>query len=320
MSEDLGPERSASGYAMDASCETLTGLVRSAARRHVIRAKRATRRSATSVFSTSGVRGTAKEIAWLATHIAMYPLGLAEEKVRKEAERHNLDGLPPVQRGLFIGDVEAAGTPIILVHGVIDNRSVFTLLRRALHKRGFGRVVTLNYPRFIRDMRSVAQQLAELVEEVTRETGYERVHIVGHSMGGLIGRYYVQRMNGDQRVHTLVTLGTPHGGSVPALLAPDCQTRFLAVWSDLDQVIIPKRNARITHPDLRCRNVFLRGIGQMSLPVDGRVVHEICTTLAHLDHDGSVLADGATSISSSHHRRAARQQGKARRLARRIAG
>ena len=342
MSEDLGPERSASGYAMDASCETLTGLMRSAARRHVIRAKRATRRSATSVFSTSGVRGTAKEIAWLATHIAMYPLGLAEEKVRKEAERHNLDGLPPVQRGLFIGDVEAAGTPIILVHGVIDNRSVFTLLRRALHKRGFGRVVTLNYPRFIRDMRSVAQQLAELVEEVTRETGYERVHIVGHSMGGLIGRYYVQRMNGDQRVHTLVTLGTPHGGSVPALLAPawvfrqlsprsdivqeinepapDCQTRFLAVWSDLDQVIIPKRNARITHPDLRARNVFFRGIGHMSLPVDGRVVHEICTTLAHLDHDGSVLADGATSISSSHHRWAARQQGKARRLARRIAG
>ena len=29
----------------------------------------------------------------------------------------------------------------------------------------------------------------------------------------------------------------------------------------------------------------------MSLPVDGRVVHEICTTLAHLDHDGSVLAE-----------------------------
>ncbi len=325
-----------------ANSETVAGFLHSEARKRIQRAKRTTRRSAAAVFSTSGVRGTAIEIAWLATHIAMYPLGLAEEKVRAEVERHNLEGLPPVQRGLFIGDVEAAGTPIILVHGVIDNRSVFTLLRRALHKRGFGRVVTLNYPRLIGDMRSVAQQLADLVEEVTRETGYERVHIVGHSMGGLIGRYYVQRMNGDQRVHTLVTLGTPHGGSVPACLvpagvfrqlrprsdivqeleepAPECKTRFLAVWSDLDQVIIPKRNARLTHPDLRARNIFFRGIGHMSLPVDGRVVHEICTTLAHLGHDGSVLADGATSIGSSHHRRAARQQAKARRLARRIAG
>ena len=46
----------------------------------------------------------------------------------------------PVQRGLVIGDVEAAGTPILLVHGMVDNRSIFTLLRRGLRRRGFGRV------------------------------------------------------------------------------------------------------------------------------------------------------------------------------------
>ena len=37
----------------------------------------------------------------------------------------------------------------------------------------------------------------------------------------------------------------------------------------------------------------------MSLPLDGRVVHEIVTTLAHLDSDGTTLAPGATSIASS---------------------
>jgi pimeloyl-ACP methyl ester carboxylesterase len=270
------------------------------------------------------LRGAAIEVAWLSTHVAMYPLGLAEERARKEVERHNLQGLPPVQRGLLIGDVVAAGTPIILVHGVVDNRGVFTVLRRGLRKRGFGRVVSLNYSRFTADIRTVAQRLAELVEEVVAETGYEKVHIIGHSMGGFIGRYYVQCMGGDQRVHTLVTLGSPHSGSTPARFVPvgvfrqmrpdsaiiaefdrparDCRTRFLAVWSDLDQVIIPKRNARIVHPDLNARNVFVRGVGHMSLPVDGRVVHEICTTLAHLGHDGSILAEGATSITSSRSR------------------
>ncbi|MCH9719875.1 MAG: alpha/beta fold hydrolase [Actinomycetia bacterium] len=318
-------------------------LIRQAARRRAIRARQTTKRSAAAVFSARGLRGTAVEFAWLSTHVAMYPLGLAEEKVREEVERHNLEGLPPVQRGLFIGDVEAAGTPIILVHGVVDNRSVFALLRRGLRKRGFGRVVTLNYSRLSTDVREVAAQLAETIDAVARETGYERVHVIGHSMGGLIGRYYVQRMGGDRRVHTLVTLGSPHEGSTPARMvpvgvfrqlrpgsdvlqemaepAPDCRTRFLAVWSDLDQVIIPKRNARITHPDLKARNVFFRGVGHMSLPVDGRVVHEICTTLAHLGHDGSILTEGATSITSSRSaRREQRQRTKLRLLRQRSTG
>ena len=140
-------------------------------------------------------------------------------------------------------------------------------------------------------------------------------------MGGLIARYYVQRLGGDARVHTLVTLGTPHQGTALAYTlphplvrqlrpgsdvvreleepAPGCRTRMVAIWSDLDQMIIPKRNARIVHPDLNARNVFFRGVGHMSFPVDGRVVHEICTTLAQLDPDGSTLVRGTTSIGSS---------------------
>ncbi len=289
--------------------------------RRTQRLRRTTRRGLRAVLSARGLRGTAVEVAWVTTHVAMYPLGLAEEKARAEVERHNLDGLPPVRRGLIIGDVEAAGTPIILVHGVVDNRTIFTLLRRGLRRRGFGRTVALNYSPFAMDIRKVAARLAELVDEVVRETGYERVHVVGHSMGGLVARYYVQRMGGDERVHTLVTLGSPHGGSSPARFfpipvsqqmkpgsdvirefdepAPGCRTRFLALWSDLDQVIMPKRNARIVHPDLNARNVFVRGVGHMSLPVDGRVVHEICTTLAHLDPDGSIRTEGVTSLSAT---------------------
>jgi triacylglycerol esterase/lipase EstA (alpha/beta hydrolase family) len=40
--------------------------------------------------------------------------------------------------------------------------------------------------------------------------------IIGHSMGGLIGRYYVKRLGGDRRVKNLITLGTPHNGSPSA--------------------------------------------------------------------------------------------------------
>ncbi len=277
-------------------------------------------RARRAVLSGPGLRGTAVEVAWVTTHVAMYPLGLLENGTRSDVSYHNLEALPPIQRGLIIGDVEAAGTPIILVHGVIDNHSIFTLLRRSLHRRGFGRVITLNYSPFTDDVRRVARRLKAVVESVCRETGYERVHIIGHSMGGLISRYYVQRMAGDERVHTLVTLGSPHQGSLHAKLvpfpitrqlrpgspimseldepAPGCKTRMIAFWSDLDQIVVPQRNARIVHPDLRARNVFVRGVGHMSLPVHGGVVHQISTALSLLDHDGNTVAVGATRIDS----------------------
>ena len=289
------------------------------------RAARTTKRGIQTVCTPAGLRGTATELAWITAHGALYPLGLSaekrREKAREELDRFTLSDLPPVQRGLLMGDVVAAGTPIILVHGLVDNRSIFTLLRRALRRRGFGRVITLNYSPFTQDVRSVARRLEALIERTCEETGYERVHVVGHSLGGLIARYYVQQLGGDARVHTLCTLGTPHGGTFAAHLlpqklvkqlrpgsdvvaelaqpAPGVRTRFVAFWSDLDQLIVPKRSARIDHPDLGARNVLLKGVGHMSLPIDGRVVREITALLAHLDEDGATVVPGVTSITEA---------------------
>lgn len=316
---------------MRAPYARLTGLAsRTAA------AGRTTRRGVRTVCTPAGLRGAGTELAWVAAHLALYPLGVTSEKARRgardEVERFTLSDLPPGQRGLLMGDVVAAGTPILLVHGLIDNRSVFTLLRRALRRRGFGQVLTVNYSPFTSDVRVAAARLARLVEQTCESTGYERVHVVGHSLGGVIARYYVQRMGGDARVHTLCTLGSPHAGTHAARLLPQvlplppqllsqglvrqlrpdsalmqelaepvaaCRTRFVAFWSDLDQMIVPKRSARIDHPDLSVRNVLLRGVGHMSLPIDRRVVHEIATLLAHLDEDGGTVTPGVTPIGAT---------------------
>jgi pimeloyl-ACP methyl ester carboxylesterase len=263
--------------------------------------------------------GAGVEAAWTAAHIALYPLGLLRERVGPAPQRNSLNGLSPLKRGLLIGDVEAAGTPIVLVHGWIDNRSIFTFLRRSLQRRGFGRIVTMNYSAFTHDVPKAAHRLRELVDRLCEETGYERVHVVGHSLGGLVARYYVQRLGGDERVHTLVTLGTPHAGSLAAQVvpvgkvahqlrpdsqlvrelaepAPGCRTRFVAFYSDLDHLVVPARAARVDHPDLAARNVLVRGVGHLSLPINGRVVHGIVTAFAHLDSDGSTLSPAVTSI------------------------
>jgi pimeloyl-ACP methyl ester carboxylesterase len=275
---------------------------------------RAGRRLATP----TGLAGAAVEAAWVGTHLALYPFGALARADRRGGHGYRVEHLPPVQRGLLISDVEAAGTPILLVHGMVDNRSIFTLLSRGLRRRGFGRVLSINYSLLTTDVRTAAARLAEEVEALVAETGYERIHVVGHSLGGLIARYYVTRLGGDERVHTLVTLGTPHGGTCDAYVLPlrlgrqlrpgsalmrelelpvkDCTTRFVAYWSDLDPLVVPQEHGRITHPDLSAHNIPLHGVGHMSLPINGSVVHGISTTLAHLAQDGSTRTAGVTRL------------------------
>jgi len=252
------------------------------------------------------VSGAAVEIGWVAAHAVIYPLGLLREPSDVfDPRRLNVRDLPPAQRGLFYADVAAAGTPILFVHGIVDNRTIFAPMRRGLRRRGFGRLRTFSYGPASSDVRATAARLGGVIEALCEETGYERIHVIGHSLGGLITRYYVQRMGGDAHVDTLITLGSPHSGThaarllpIPlikqlrpgsdlmselALPAPGCSTRFVAYWSDLDQLIVPQRNARLDHPDLEVRNVLVHGIGHLSLPINGGIVREISNVLAHLD-------------------------------------
>jgi hypothetical protein len=45
-------------------------------------------------------------------------------------------------------------------------------------------------------------------------------------------------------------------------------------------MVVPSAAGRCEHPDLRARNVFVRGVGHMSLPIHRSVVDEVAATLA----------------------------------------
>ncbi|MCF7553201.1 MULTISPECIES: triacylglycerol lipase [Pseudonocardia] len=258
--------------------------------------------AARALASPAGVRGIALEWAWLSAHVALYPVGLAGEKIAPR-DLYRTDDLDPVQRSLVCADPHTAGTPILLIHGIMDNRSVFTVFRRALRRRGFGLVHAVNYSLFTGDLRSAAREVAEHVARLREATGADRVHIVGHSLGGVIARYYVQCLGGAESVDTLVTLGSPHTGTNTAYLlptplarqlrpgsdvmaelaapAPDCPTRFVVVWSRIDEMIVPQRNARLRHPDLLVEELEVDDVGHLAMPVDPRVVHGVVSRLAH---------------------------------------
>ncbi|MFD7461355.1 MULTISPECIES: esterase/lipase family protein [unclassified Streptomyces] len=258
-------------------------------------------------LSTALLKATALEIAILAGHLLLYPSGITQER-RPSAppSPSRSPGTAPLR--LPTQD----RPPVVLLHGFIDNRSVFVLLRRSLAQHGGQRVESLNYSPLTCDIRTAAALLGRHIEEICERTGSERADVVGHSLGGLIARYYVQRLGGDHRVRTLVTLGTPHSGTRVARLAnahpiarqmrpgsdvleelagpaPGCRTRFVSFWSDLDHVMDPPEAARLDHPDLTTRNIRVTGIGHLALPVHPAVASVVRQVLdeAHQTDSGT---------------------------------
>ncbi|MEP6895537.1 MAG: hypothetical protein ABI986_08010, partial [Chloroflexota bacterium] len=63
-----------------------------------------------------------------------------------------------------------------------------------------------------------AEVLHQYIAEVKQKTGAEMVDLVVHSMGGMISRYYIDRVMQDRDVAQLIMLGSPMGGSDCAVL------------------------------------------------------------------------------------------------------
>ncbi|WP_420079854.1 esterase/lipase family protein [Streptomyces sp. JL4002] len=250
-------------------------------------------------LSGAALRAGALEIVVLGGHLLLYPTGVRQEKPAVAPRR-------PADR-----------PPVLLLHGFTDNRSVFVLLRRALGADGLRHVEAYNYSPFTVDLRVTARHLARRVEELCARTGHDRVDLVGHSLGGLVGRYYVQRLGGDARVRTLVTLGTPHSGTRVAPFmdahplvrqmrpdsevlaelaapAPGCATRCVAFWSEFDALLSPAGSARIEHADLRVENVQVTGIGHLALPAHPAVIAAVRRAL---DGPGPVAVPDAGAAS-----------------------
>lgn len=112
--------------------------------------------------------------------------------------------------------------PVVLVHGTMENLgSNWVALSPMLKNAGYC-VYALNYGmnalslgRFggLADISSSAGELSTFVNKVLASTGAPKVDIVGHSQGGMMPNYYIKRLGGAAKVHTLVGLAPSNHGT-----------------------------------------------------------------------------------------------------------
>jgi triacylglycerol lipase len=130
--------------------------------------------------------------------------------------RHLVRGNRLRRRDAF-GDVTLDAPPVLLIHGFLGTRGSMYMLERRLVEDGFV-VVSFNLGTFnVRDIRRSAFLIHRKIDRILAQTPSQKIDIIGHSMGGLIGLYYIKKLGGHARVRKLVMMGTPVRGTWAAL-------------------------------------------------------------------------------------------------------
>jgi len=157
--------------------------------------------------------------------------------------------------------------PVILVHGIWDTKAIFKTLSAHLSQLGWpvhSLNLTPNDGSLGLDL--LAKQLADYISEAFDPE--QAIDIVGYSMGGIVSRYYVQRLGGINRVQRFITISSPHSGTLTAYslplpgylhMRPDSdllrdlnqdvtmlkRINFTSMWTPFDIMIVPAKSSQM---------------------------------------------------------------------------
>ncbi len=154
--------------------------------------------------------------------------------------------------------------PVLMIHGLNDTAQKFAIMSTYLRKRGYQTHAIDLKPNFgIADLKILALQVKTYIDK--NFLPEEKIILIGFSMGGLVTRYYLQRLEGINKVDKYISISAPNNGSALAYLLPlpfkgieqmrpyssfledlntDVQQQLnqiesLVMWTPFDTMIIP---------------------------------------------------------------------------------
>ena len=157
--------------------------------------------------------------------------------------------------------------PVVLVHGINDTSAKLRLIANCLRRLG-RKVYSIDLsPNDGTALLEIsASQLQNFIDEHIPVP--QKFDLIGFSMGGLVTRYYMQRLGGIDRVEHYVTIAAPHQGTLAAYFTnrPGCvqmrpdstfiqdlqqdvqmlaQIKFTSIWTPFDLIILPPSSSQV---------------------------------------------------------------------------
>jgi pimeloyl-ACP methyl ester carboxylesterase len=230
----------------------------------------------------------ANEAAMMMSTVAMVPLRLLGGGY--DTER----GSSPTVRALTAPTTR----PVLLVHGFAGTKSSLALVAQALNARGMS-VEAMSYPPLGMSVDQLAEQVVAEVERILVATGTDKVHLVGHSLGGVVIALAIADSRLAGRVDTVITLGSPFGGSPWAGVLPFAEivrelragspllrrlaatpvpeeVRWLSLAAALD-IVVPGMRALPLHA--QGETITFDGVGHLGMLVSRQVIGCIAAEL-----------------------------------------
>ena len=204
---------------------------------------------------------------------------------------------------LPMGRERRPGRPVLIVPGYAMNRGTLKMLERRVQDTG-RRALAISLP-WGKTIQELAGIVGEAAEELQRATGESKIDVICHSRGGIVTRWWIQKLGGRESVERYVSLGSGHKGTKMAAfgLGPSILQQFpgsdvlralaeeklpaeiewFAVNAGEDCMILPPGNDELPAP---AKNVRIDGIGHTALILSSDAWRAVHAALRRSESEG----------------------------------
>lgn len=202
-----------------------------------------------------------------------------------------LAGNQLVRHDDFDGKLEV----VVLLHGFFQTRNIWDVMEDRLRYDGYA-VASFNMggllsPTDLQPVDHLAQLVGHKLDRLRERHGLDGLHLIGHARGGIIARRYVESFGGEHSTKSLVTLGSPHRGTVRATIGSllrrvegeqfPASVPLTSVYSSADWITPPFRcRVRPLTDKHQMHNAEVSGVGHSELVWDPGVYRVVRSKLA----------------------------------------
>ena len=179
---------------------------------------------------------------------------------------------------------EAPTRPLVLVHGLLDTPRLFSRLERRLegqHRPVFSPHLPHRFGAI--PLRKLAQQLDGLIQE--RWGAETTIDLLGFSMGGVIGRTWLQEFGGAKRTHRFISVGSPQQGTLTAQCIP--------AWLFAGLADMKRGSPLLRSLEWRLRRVAVCGVPELLLPLGFDGVPWVASRASNREEHGCARLDAS---------------------------